>query len=300
MIIQIEEKNKLIKALEEISNLTQSEAEEKLFDKLSLQVKKKCAVWGSRFIKDKRENAENEAKKIIATAINRIALDSTSELSITSVHLPSEEMKSRIIGREGRNIHYLENTLGVNLLVDETPKTVIISATDSFRKAVAKETLEQLIQDGRIHPTRIDEEYQKSTLVVEKKILKKAEDYALKLGIFDLHPKLLRLLAKMDLMTSLNQNLLDHSYHVALIMGMFASELRLDPLLSKRIGFLHDIGKAASAEHGQSHALLGQKLAKKYGESDEVANGIGCHHDEITATTLEASLCSAADTISAA
>lgn len=296
----LKEKEKLIKALEEISKLTQKEAEEKLFEKLSLQVKKNCAVWGARFFKEKKASVESDAKKLLADAINRLALPSTSQISIHTVHLPNEEMKSRIIGREGRNIHYLENILGVNLLLDETPKTVIISAIDPFRKAVAKETLEKLILDGRIHPTKIDEEYQNAKLEVEKRTLKKAEDYALKLGLCDLHPKMLRLLAKMELMNSLGQNLLDHSYQVALIMGVIASELQLDAPLSKRIGFLHDIGKAAFAEMEGSHALIGQKLAKKYGESDEVANGIGCHHDEITPTTLEGSLCSAADTISAA
>ena len=292
-------KSKLVKSLEELSTLSKSDAEKKLFEKLSLQVKKDCALWEAGFIKEKKALANQEATQIITQAINRLSSSCSSEVSVTMVHLPQEDFKSKIIGREGRNINCLEDTLGVNLLIDETPKTVIISATDPLRKAIAKETLEQLVQDGRIHPSKIEEEYQRAKLSVEKNILKKAEDYALKLGITDLHPKILRLLAKMDLMNSLGQNLLDHSYQVALIMGVMTAELGLNSELAKRIGLLHDIGKAAPPEMSGTHALIGQKLTLKYGETEEVSNGVGCHHNEITSMTIEGSLCGAADSISA-
>lgn len=296
----LKENETLTKELEKISSLTKEQAAEKLFDTLSLEVKKKCAVWGHRYFKERKEKIDQEATELICNALHRVALACASKMSIDLVHLPSEEMKSRIIGREGRNIHLLENLLGVNLLMDETPKTVVISSMDPVRKAVAKEVIEKLIQDGRIHPTKIEEEYEKAKLYIEKKIYKKAEDYALKLGLCDLNPKMLRLLSKMDLLNSLGQNLLDHSYHVALIMGVIASELNLDASLAKRIGFLHDIGKASDAELEGSHALIGYKLAKKYGESEEVANGIGCHHEEMNPKTIEASLLNCADSISAA
>lgn len=296
----LSDSQKLTDELEKISSLTKKQAEEKLFETLSLQVKKNCAVWSHRYFRERKEKIELEATELICKALQRVALPCASKMSIDLVHLPSEEMKSRIIGREGRNIHLLENLLGVNFLMDETPKTVVISSMDPMRKAIAKEVLEKLIQDGRIHPTKIEEEYEKAKLYIEKKIYKKAEDYALKLGLLDLHPKMIRLLSKMDLLNSLGQNLLDHSYHVALIMGVIASELNLDATLAKRIGFLHDIGKASAAELGDSHALAGYKLAKKYGESEEVANGIGCHHEEMNPKTIEASLLNCADTLSAA
>lgn len=295
----IGQKNRLVKSLEEISGLSSKEAEEKLFDKLSLQVKKNCALWGARYFKEKKSQIDLDATKLIAHALNRLSSGTTAQMTLSSIDLPHEDFKSKIIGREGRNITYLENILGVNLLVDETPKTVLISAVDPLRRAIAKETLEQLVQSGRIHPTKIDEEYQKAKTTIEKNILKKAEDFALQLGITDLHPYLLELLAKMELMNSLGQNLLEHSYQVAQIMGIMAAELKLNADLAKRIGLLHDIGKAAPAEIAGTHALIGQKLALKYGESDEVANGIACHHDEVIPITIEGSLCGAADAISA-
>ncbi len=295
----LEEKKRLVSALEQISKLTQKEAEEKLFEKLSLQVKKDCAVWGARYLKEKKEEADKEGTKLIAGVIHRLASSCASHMTISTVSLPQEEIKSRIIGREGRNINHLENLLGVNLLVDETPKTVLISALDPLRKAVAKETLEKLIQDGRIHPTRIDEIYAKACVDIEKKIFQKAEDFAIRLGITDLHPKILKWMARLYLMDSLSQNLLEHSYQVALILGLMAQELHLNVHLARRIGFLHDIGKAAPPEMEGTHALIGQKFALKHGESEEVANGIGCHHDEILPKTLEGSLCGAADSLSA-
>lgn len=296
----LSQKEKLIKSLEEISNLSKTEAEEKLFERLTSQAKKDCALWEASYFKEKKALAEQEVRQMMILSMDRLASACTSQATLTMVHLPHEDFKSKIIGREGRNINFLENLLGVNLLVDETPKTVLISATDPFRKAVAKETLEKLILDGRIHPTKIEEEYEAAKLVIEKKTIQKAEDYALALGITDLHPKIIRLLAKMDLMHSLGQNLLDHSYQVALIMNIIASELNLNADLAKRIGLLHDIGKAAPAEVGGTHALIGQKLCLKYGEKGEVANGVGCHHNEITSITIEGSLCGAADTLSAA
>lgn len=296
--IVLEEKSRLLASLETLSNLSQQEAKKILFEKLSLQVKKECAVFEQRYLKEKKETLEKDATKLLANVIHRLASSCAANMTISTVNLP-QEMKPRIIGREGRNINLLENLLGVNILVDETPKTVLISALDPLRKAIAKETLENLIKDGRIHPTRIEEEYERSKVTVEKKILQKAEDMAARLGISGLHPKLLKLMARLSLMDSLSQNLLDHSYQVALILGLMAQELNLNVPLARRIGFLHDIGKAAPPEMEGTHALIGKKLALQYGESEDVANGIGCHHDEITAITLEGSLCGSADALSA-
>lgn len=295
----LDEKNSLITSLEKVSKLSQREAEEKLFDKLKLETRKSWAVWNNRFLKDKKESASKDATKIISLAIQRQASAITSQYSITSIALPREDLKSKIIGREGRNIHHFENTLGVNLLVDETPKSVVISSLDPFRKAVAVEVLKNLIADGRVHPTKIDEEHQKAKIYIEKKTYQKAEDYALRLGINNLHPKILSLMAKLDLMDSLGQNILDHSYQVALLLGVMAQELGLDLMLARRIGFLHDMGKALASEVEGTHALIGKKFALRHGESEQVANGIGCHHNEISPITIEGSLCGSADAISA-
>lgn len=296
----LDEKNRLLKSLEKTSELTQKEAEEKLFERLTLQVKKDCAVWSFRFLKEKKALAEKQAAKLISDTLNRLSGSCASQTALSTLALPFEEMKSRIIGREGRNIQYIENIMGVNLLVDETPNTLLISCYDPLRKAIASEALKNLIHDGRIHPSRIDEEYAKAKQVIEDKIHLEVEKKCHLLEIDNLHPKLLNRLAQMHLMDSLGQNLLEHSYQVALIMSMMASELQLDAALAKRIGFLHDIGKTCSAQSQGSHAILGYKLAKQHGESDLVANGIGCHHNEMSPKTIEASLCETADTLSAA
>lgn len=285
--------------LEKISGLSSTSAKEMLLSKIQSEV----MLETGRFIQRGKEEAEAaseaEAKKIITTAINRLASATVSEVTICTVSLPSDEMKGRIIGREGRNIRALEKACGVNFLMDDTPQAVVISSFDPVRRQIAKLTLTDLIQDGRIHPTKIEEAFEKATLQVEKQIKQHGEDAALRIGAIQMHPELHKLLGKLKFRLSLGQNVLDHSLEVAHLMGMMAGELDLDVSLAKRIGLLHDIGKAVTHEMPGTHALIGQDLALKYGESSEVANGIGCHHNEISATTLEGSLCGSADAISA-
>jgi ribonuclease Y len=208
-------------------------------------------------------------------------------------------MKGRIIGREGRNIRALERATGINFIIDDTPGAVVLSGFDPVRKHIAKMALAELVQDGRIHPTRIEEVVEKATLNVHKQIKQYGEDAALRAGAMNLHPELINLLGKLKFRYSYGQNVLDHSLEVSYLMGLMAAEMGLDIRLAKRIGLLHDVGKAVSHEIEGSHAIIGHDLALKYGESKEVANGIGCHHHEMAPITVEADLCSAADAISA-
>jgi ribonuclease Y len=285
--------------LEKTAGFTSEEAKAHLISKLEQEIKADHA----RFIKQSYEQAvlqsETEASRIIATAIQRMASSTTSEITACTVSLPSEDMKGRIIGREGRNIRAFEKATGVTLVMDDTPQAVVISGFDPVRRNIAKIALTDLIQDGRIHTTSIEETVEKATLTSTKQIQHFGEDAAFRVGIFDLHPEMLMLLGKLKFRYSVGQNVLDHSIEVANLMGIMAAELGIDVALSKRIGLLHDIGKAVSHEVQGTHALIGRDLALKYGESASCANGIGCHHFEIEPTTIEASLCSAADTVSA-
>ena len=218
---------------------------------------------------------------------------------MNTVSIPNDEMKGRIIGREGRNIRSLEQATGVNIIIDDTPGAIVLSGFDPIRLQVAKMALADLVHDGRIHPTRIEEVVEKAKLNIDKIIKKHGEDAALRAGIMNLHPDLIKLLGKLKFRYSYGQNVLDHSLEVAHLMGIMAAELGLDVNLAKRMGLLHDFGKAVSHEIEGPHAIIGHDLALKYGESAEVANGIGCHHGEMPSLTIEASLCSAADAISA-
>ena len=208
-------------------------------------------------------------------------------------------MKGRIIGREGRNIRALERATGINFIIDDTPGAVVLSGFDPIRKQIAKMALTELVQDGRIHPTRIEEVVEKSTVQIQKQIKQYGEDAALRAGAMNLHPELIYLLGKLKFRYSYGQNVLDHSIEVSYLMGLMAAEMGLDIRLAKRIGLLHDIGKAVTHEIEGSHAIIGHDLAIKYGETKEVANGIGCHHHEMPPFTVEADLCSPADAISA-
>ena len=244
------------------------------------------------------QNVTKEAASILATAINRMALPCVSETAITTLSLPNADMKGRIIGREGRNIRALEEATGVNIVIDDTPNAVVISGFDPVRKHIAKAALSELIQDGRIHPTRIEEAVIKATAAVEKEIVELGRSAGAEVGVLNLAPELITLLGKLHFRYSYGQNGLQHSIEVGLIMGSIAAELQLDIALAKRMGLLHDIGKSLSNEVEGSHAIVGYEMAMKYGESEDVATGIGCHHDEMAPTTIEASLVSAADAIS--
>ncbi|HEV8053029.1 MAG TPA: ribonuclease Y [Parachlamydiaceae bacterium] len=291
--------DKLLLRLEKIAGLTTKEAKETLFNEITLEVKRDAANFIRKTTKETTEEADREASKIIATAINRMAVPCVSEVTVNTVSIPNEEMKGRIIGREGRNIRALERATGINFIIDDTPGAVVLSGFDPIRMHIAKVALTDLVQDGRVHPTRIEEVVEKAKINVEKMIKKHGEDAALRVGIIDLHPELSHLLGKLKFRFSYGQNVLDHSLEVAHLMGIMAAELGLDVRLAKRIGLLHDFGKSLSQEVEGSHAIIGHDFALKYGESKEVANGIGCHHGEIEPSTVEASLCSAADAISA-
>jgi len=290
---------KLISRLENTAGLTTNEAKEQLLNEISSELKKDSANLIRKTIKETHEEADREAGKILATAINRLAVPCVSEATIHTVAIPNEEMKGRIIGREGRNIRTLERATGVNIIIDDTPGAIVLSGFDPIRMQIAKIAINDLVQDGRVHPTRIEEAVEKGKVTVEKLIKKHGEDAALRAGVMNLHPDFITLLGKLKFRFSYGQNILEHSLEVAHLMGMMAAELGLDAALAKRIGLLHDVGKAVSHEIEGSHAVIGHDLALKYGETKEVANGIGCHHGEMEATTVEGSLCAAADAISA-
>lgn len=291
--------HRLILELEKIAGLSSLEAKDLLMTQLTNEVKTESAHLIRRIRKETEEEAEKQASTIIATAINRLAVSCASETTVSTVAIPNEEMKGRIIGREGRNIRALERATGINFIIDDTPGAVVLSGFDPIRKHIAKMTLSELVQDGRIHPTRIEEVVEKATINIHKQIRQYGEDAALRAGAMNLHPELINLLGKLKFRYSYGQNVLDHSLEVSHLMGLMAAELGLNIRLAKRIGLLHDIGKAVTHEIEGSHAIIGHDLALKYGESKEVANGVGCHHHEMPALTVEADLCSAADAISA-
>lgn len=292
-------RERLVVELERVAGFSANEAKEMLLANLTNEIKTDAANLIRRVRKEAEEEADKEAASIITTAINRLAVSCTSETTVCTVAIPNEEMKGRIIGREGRNIRALESETGVNFIIDDTPGAVVLSGFDPIRKHIAKMALVELIQDGRIHPTRIEEVVQKATLNINKQIKQYGEDAALRASAMNLHPELIILLGKLKFRYSLGQNVLDHSLEVSHLMGLMAAELELDIRLAKRIGLLHDMGKAVTHEIEGSHAIIGHDLALKYGESREVANGIGCHHHEMAPITIEADLCSAADAISA-
>jgi len=290
---------KLVEQLEKSAGFSISEAKEFLIAQITNDVKTEAAHLIRRTKKEAEEEAENEANKIIATAINRLAVRCVSEATVNTVAIPNDEMKGRIIGREGRNIRALERATGINFIIDETPNAVVLSGFDPVRMQIAKSTLTELLKDGRIHPTRIEEVVEKTKQDIQKLIKQYGEDAALRAGAMNLNPELIMLVGKLKFRYSYGQNILDHSLEVSHLMGIMAAELGLNVRLARRIGLLHDFGKAVSHEMEGSHAIIGHDLALKYGESKDVANGIGCHHYEMEAMTIEGSLCSAADAISA-
>lgn len=295
----INQKEVFLQEMESLAGLTAKEAKQLLLEKMTSDVKSDAAKFLKRTLKETKEQAEKEASKIIATAINRLAVPCVSETTVNTVPLPHEETKGRIIGKEGRNIRTLERTTGVNIIIDDTPNSVVLSGFDPVRLHIAKTALTELVHDGRIHPTRIEEVVEKVKRETAKEIQTFGEDAALRVGIMNLHPEIILLLGKLKFRHSYGQNILEHSLEVSHLMGLMAGELSLDVHLAKRIGLLHDMGKAVTHEIEGTHALIGYDLALKYGESEEVANGIGCHHFEIEAATIEGSLCNSADAISA-
>lgn len=288
-----------LETLERCSGLSVSEAKEMLLNRVKSEVKTDVANFIRRCAKEAEEEAESGARKILATAINRLAVSCVSEATVNTITIPNDEMKGRIIGREGRNIRALEQATGVNFMMDDTPGTVVISGYDPVRVHIAKAALTELVADGRIYPTRIEEVVERARGSVNKQIKQFGEDAAWRAGIMTLHPEIITLLGKLKFRFSYGQNILEHSLEVCHLMGIMAAELGLDVNLAKRIGLLHDMGKAVTHEVEGTHAVIGHDIALKCGEKPEVANGIGCHHNEMSPTTIEGSLCSAADAISA-
>lgn len=286
--------------LERISGLSTEQARQELLQQVEEESRFEAAKLAKRIEDESRENAEKKAKEVIGFAIQRYASDYVTDSTVSSVTLPNDEMKGRIIGREGRNIRALEAATGVDLIVDDTPETVTLSAFDPVRREIARLSLERLITDGRIHPTRIEEIVEKVKKEIEAHIREEGEKAVFDFGLSGIHPELIRLIGRLKYRTSYGQNVLQHSREVAYLAGMMASELRIDPKLAKRAGILHDIGKAIDHEIEGSHQEIGANIAKKYGENNKVVNAILVHHGEGDPITVEAALIAAADALSAA
>ena len=289
-----------LEELEKVSGLTVAEAKQLLLNSIEDEVKHESAMMVRDIENSAREEGEKRAKEIVASAIQRVAADHCSETTVSVVALPNEEMKGRIIGREGRNIRTLETLTGIDLIIDDTPEAVILSGFDPVRREIARNALEKLILDGRIQPGRIEEMVEKSRKEVEQRIWDEGEQATFDTNVHGLHSELIKLLGRLKFRTSYGQNVLKHSVEVAHLAGVMAAELGADITLAKRAGLLHDIGKAIDHEVEGSHTVIGADIARKYKESPEVVHAILAHHGDVEIGSLEAALVQAADTISAA
>jgi ribonucrease Y len=289
---------KAAEELERIAGLTAEQARTELVSAMENQAKREAAVTIRSIENEARSEADKRARKIVTLAIQRVAVEQTSESVVSVMHLPGDEMKGRIIGREGRNIRAFESITGVNLIIDDTPEAVLLSCFDPVRREIGRLTLERLVQDGRIHPQRIEDAYERGRAEIELLCQRSGEDAMTELGLTDMHPELVSLLGRLRYRTSYGQNVLQHLIESAHIAGMMASELRMDPVLLKRCTVLHDIGKALTHEVEGSHAMIGAEIARKYGEPDDVVHAIEAHHNEVEVRTVEAVLTQAADAIS--
>ena len=287
-------------ALEQVAGMTVEEAKRQLLNEIESEAKHDAALLSKRIIDEARENAERESQEIVARSVQRITRDYVNEATISVVPLSSDGMKGRIIGREGRNIRALEAATGVDLIIDETPEAVIVSGFDPLRREIAKISLERLMQDGRIHPTRIEEVVEKVKTDLDKIMREEAEKVIFEVGLSDFHPEIVKLLGRLKFRTSYGQNNLYHAREAAYICGIMASELGLDVKLAKRGALLHDIGKVVSHEEEGTHAMLGAEMAKKYGESELIVNAIAAHHEQVEPLCPESILVASAEALSAA
>jgi ribonuclease Y len=295
-VIRIEDERRAV--LERAASYTAVEARTDLVRSVELQAKREAAMIVRDIERAARERGEERARRIVATAIQRVAGEQTAESVVSVLHLPGDDMKGRIIGREGRNIRAFEAVTGVNLIIDDTPEAVLLSCFDPVRREVARLTLDALVTDGRIHPHRIEEVYERSVAEVEQLCVRHGEDALTDTGITDMHPELIALLGRLRYRTSYGQNVLGHLLESAHLAGMMAAELGVEPAPVKRGSLLHDIGKALTHEVEGSHALIGADLARRHGENEDVVHAIEAHHNEVDPRTVEAVLTQAADAIS--
>ncbi|MEU4568580.1 ribonuclease Y [Micromonospora sp. NPDC023956] len=295
-VVEAEEQRR--RELERVAGLTVEAARTELIDAIETQAKREAALLVRDIEADARNTADQRARHIVVDAIQRVASEQTAESVVSVLHLPGDEMKGRIIGREGRNIRAFESVTGVNLIIDDTPEAVLLSCFDPVRREVGRLTLEKLVLDGRIHPHRIEEVHDLARQEVDELCQRAAEDALVEVGITDIHPELATLLGRLRYRTSYGQNVLKHLVETAHIAGIMAAELRLDVPTIKRCAFLHDIGKALTHEVEGSHALIGADVARKYGESEEVVHAIEAHHNEVPPQTIEAVLTQASDACS--
>jgi len=289
-----------IKKLEKVANLTADEARNQLIDSLKAEAHSRALVLQQEIIETAKEKANKEARKIIIQSIQRTAAEQTIENTVTVFHLDTDEIKGQIIGREGRNIRAIEAATGVDLIVDDTPEAILLSSFDPLRREIARLSLQRLVADGRIHPARIEEVVEKTRRQLEDQVMEIGERTVIELGIHGLHKELVRIVGKMRFRSSYGQNLLMHSRETANLCAIMASELGINPKLAKRAGLLHDIGKVPDEETELSHALLGAKLAEKYGENPAIVNAIGAHHDEMEMLFVISPIIQACDAISGA
>ena len=292
-------KNKEMEELQKISRLSQEEAKKQILNEVEKQITVEKATLIKNLEQKAKETAEKNAKEIIGYAIQKCAADHTSETTVSIVALPNDDMKGRIIGREGRNIKTLETLTGIDLIIDDTPEAVVISGFDPLRREIAKMALEKLINDGRIHPAKIEEMVEKSREELEQIIKEEGERAAMEAGVVGLHPDIIKLLGKLRYRTSYGQNVLNHSVEVSNLARIMAEELGLDPKLARRAGLLHDIGKALDHDMEGTHVEIGVDILKKYKENDAVINAVQAHHGDVEPLTIEAVLVQAADAISA-
>ena len=286
--------------LEKISGLSAQEAKDLIIKNLENEARHDAQAMINKIEQEAQLTAEKKAKDVLVTTIQRLAPEVTSDITVTTVSLPSDEMKGRIIGREGRNIRTLETLTGVDIIIDDTPEAVVISCFDPVRKEIAKQSLERLISDGRIHPARIEEIVQKVTHEIQNKIYEEGERCLFDLGIHNMNPEGIRALGRLYFRTSYGQNVLTHSKEVAMAASMVAAEIGADRELAKRAAVLHDIGKGAENDSDQNHAEVGAEMARKMGEDARVINAIAAHHNDVEAETIEAVIVQIADAISAA